>query len=131
MSRLSPALLLRVPIIPQTTNLVEVYNTELVQKDRGEHFVFDPKAGFPMLPPGSEFEGILNKHLGLKSDIVNNTLKILSDIVTKGCGEKVYATGFFVVISNDVGERFLDNIVPKGSSFPWDSDPFHGSLAPH
>ena len=54
------------------------------------------------------------KHLGLKSDVVNNTIRILSDIATNGVSENVCAKGFFVVITNDIHERFLRRIVPEG-----------------
>ena len=99
---------------PQKSRLVEVCNTGLAEKDHGEHFTFDPKTGAPMVPSGSTFEDILTKQLGLKPEVVNKTMKILSDMVTKGVGEKVYAKGFFVVITNEVDERFLIRIVPKG-----------------
>ena len=67
-----------------------------------------------MVPSGSTFERILTEQLGLKPGVVNNAIEILSDMVTKGVGEKVHAKGFFVVITNDVDERFLNRIVPNG-----------------
>ena len=105
---------------PQEARLVEVCNTQLAEKDGGEHFTFDPKTGAPTVPSGSTFEDILKNQLGLKPDVVNSALKILSDLVTNGVGEKVYAKGFFFVITNDADERFLNRIVPKGlESTPW------------
>ena len=108
------------PHTPQESRLVEVCNTQLVEKDRGEHFSFDPRTGAPMVPPGSTFEDTLTKHLGVNPVVVNESIKIFSDMAVNGVGEKVYAKGFFVVITNDVDKRFLNRLVPKGQEHhPW------------
>ena len=103
----------------QEARLIESDNTKLIEKDGGEHFIIEPKHRFPMVPPKSKFEGMLKNTLGIDPSVVNSLFKYLGGIATDGCGEKVFAHGFYVVVTTDTA-RFLERIVPKeGKNQPW------------
>ena len=88
--------------------LADSCNWGLVEADKeadgGRNFVFEGgETGYPRLEP--VVTDVLEKQ-GLATNVVNKTLALACGILTKGCGEKVFAHGCRIIIVDD-RERLL------------------------
>ena len=94
------------PTLPPRT---QAYNQALAEADDGTHYTFDGK-GAPVLTP--TITDVLQAQ-GITPEVANATVKLICGILTKGCGEKVYANGCRIAVVDEPG-RLLKRLT-KGN----------------
>ena len=87
----------------------QAYNQALAEADDGAHYTFDGK-GAPVLTPA--VTDVLQAQ-GITPEVANSTVKLVCGILTKGCGEKVYANGCRIAVVDEPG-RLVKRVLLEG-----------------
>ena len=95
--------------LPTPRPRTQAYNQALAEADNGTHYTFDGK-GAPVLTPA--VTDVLQAQ-GITPEVANSTVKLVCGILTKGCGEKVYANGCRIAVVDEPG-RLVERVVPNG-----------------